>query len=120
MATQLTAPTSLSSDVGVTVASSLADTVARRFRLTCALDEWRGSARTVYGGGHALLLAFLRAVDLARAEMLHNSDQRKPWAISPLAITPRQNGIAVLTVDIACWSEQLAGPLADACTAVDG
>jgi CRISPR-associated endoribonuclease Cas6 len=102
------------------VSDPLEDAVARRFRLTCAVTGWRGEARTVYGRGHAVLLAFLRSVDPARATVLHDADQRKPWAVSPLSITPHQNGVAIVTVDVACWSAPLAGLLADACTAAEG
>lgn len=94
--------------------------VAHRFRLTAALDGWQGGTRTVFGRSHAVALAALRTVDAGRAAALHDGGARKPWALGPLVIEPRRNGLALLTLDVACWDEHLTGLLADACTAADG
>jgi CRISPR-associated endoribonuclease Cas6 len=97
------------------VAHATVAVVAQAFRFTCAVEGWRGAERAVFGRSHALALGLLQAVDRARAAALHDGDARKPWALSPLCFEPRANGLATLTVEIACWEPELTSLLADAC-----
>lgn len=89
------------------------------FTLTCAVAGWQGTDRVILGRSHALLLAFLRCVDPARATALHDANVRKPWALGPLELQRRANGFAELRVTGACWDAGLARTLADGCSAAE-
>ena len=79
----------------------------RRQRLSFAVEHWSGGAATLYGIGHALLLALIAGVDHDAAARLHDQHGRKAFALEPLTIAPLAGGLARAELAVATWDGEL-------------
>lgn len=76
--------------------------------LDLAIDGWRGPSQNLYGPGHALLLDLVRTADPGTAQSIHDANQQKPFALSPLRVESLGNGVARASLSINVWDDSLA------------
>ncbi|MDI3317650.1 MAG: CRISPR system precrRNA processing endoribonuclease RAMP protein Cas6 [Bacillota bacterium] len=82
-----------------------------RIRFRLAVDRWRGDGRTLYSPSHSLFFQLLSTGSGEAARSVHDARGRKPFALSPLRVSPR-GGMGVAEWTVAVW-----GPLV---TAMEG
>lgn len=85
-----------------------------RVQLQFGLEQWRRPGGALYGPGHALLLRILQHTSPSISQTLHDANVRKPFALSPLIIRARGNGIAEADLSICMWDQRLADGLTEA------
>lgn len=88
--------------------------VVSRIRVRFAIGEWRRAGGPLYGPGHAVLLGILRHASPSMSEALHDANVRKPFALSPLTVQGRGNGLAEADLTINVWDIDLADRLSEA------
>lgn len=85
-----------------------------RIRLRLAIEGWRRPGGPLYGPGHALLLGILRRASPSVSEALHDANMRKPFALSPLTVESRGNGLAEADLSVNVWDNGLADRISEA------